>query len=243
MYRGPRLLVFHLFRPEKHFHRYFFPLVAASKTVLVRRLDERRKQRMRLQRLRLELGMELAAQEVGVVGNLDDLDVGAVGRCAADAQSACGKRALVLAVELVPMAMTLADLVPPVRLVRQGAGLKLAGPCAQTHRSTQLFHPAQLAQLVNDAMRGRWIKLTRVRLLESADIARKLDARRLHPQAYPEEWHLVFARVLDSLQHALNAALAKAAGHQDSVSMLQLRLHTLVLGFQPLGFDPIHVQL
>ena len=51
------------------------------------RADEGDEQRVRLQRLRLELGMELAAEEPGMVGDLADLDVRAVGRLAGDAQA------------------------------------------------------------------------------------------------------------------------------------------------------------
>src|SRR5271165_1200858 len=114
----------------EHLHRYFLTLVLSPKTVLVRRPDKRRKQRMRLQRFGLELGMELAAQEVGMVGDLHDFDVRAVGRCAADAQPAGGYHAFILAIELVAMAMPLADLVLPVRSVSQRARLEFAGPCA-----------------------------------------------------------------------------------------------------------------
>src|SRR5271157_5559627 len=72
--------VLHLFRPMEHLHRNLLPGVLAKQAILVRRLGERREQGMRLQRLRLELGMELAAKEVGMLGNFDDLDVGAVRR-------------------------------------------------------------------------------------------------------------------------------------------------------------------
>ena len=55
--------------------------------VLVAGGDEVAEERMRLERLGLELGMELAAEEVRMVGDLDDLDVGAVGGRAGDAQA------------------------------------------------------------------------------------------------------------------------------------------------------------
>src|SRR5712692_1505058 len=45
---------------------------------LVGGADKRRKERVRRERLRFELGVELAADEPGMVGRLDDLDVGAV---------------------------------------------------------------------------------------------------------------------------------------------------------------------
>src|ERR1039458_6051076 len=50
--------------------------------VFVSGADERLKQRMRLHRLALELGVELAAQIPGVIGDLANLDVGVVRRFA-----------------------------------------------------------------------------------------------------------------------------------------------------------------
>src|SRR5579863_3981309 len=47
-------------------------------SILIGRRNERPEQRMRLERLRLELGMELAAQIPGVVFDLADLHVGVV---------------------------------------------------------------------------------------------------------------------------------------------------------------------
>jgi len=58
---------------------------------------------MRLQRLRLELRMELAAQHPGMLGDLANLDVSLVGRLAGDAQPAGGQTLLVFAVEFVAM--------------------------------------------------------------------------------------------------------------------------------------------
>src|SRR5271166_5219806 len=92
---------------------------------------------MRLQRLRLELGMELAAQEVRMAGDLDDLDVGAVRRCTADAQAAGGQHTLVLAVELVAMAMPFADFVLSIRCVRQSFRLQL-----QVHAPNRMVPPS-----------------------------------------------------------------------------------------------------
>ena len=56
---------------------------------LVGRLDEAGEQRMRAQRLGLELRMELHRQEPRMAGQLDDLDELAVERPADDAQAVC----------------------------------------------------------------------------------------------------------------------------------------------------------
>ena len=52
--------------------------------------NERREKRVRRERLGFEFRMELAADEPGMVGNFDDLDVDAVGRAAGDAEASRG---------------------------------------------------------------------------------------------------------------------------------------------------------
>src|SRR5215470_9254206 len=52
--------------------------LAGFRLVLQRRADEALEQRVTIDRARLELGMELAADEPRVVGELDDLDQGLV---------------------------------------------------------------------------------------------------------------------------------------------------------------------
>ena len=105
----------HLVRPVEHPASQLSAL-ADREAVLVRRRDEGAEQRMRLQRLGLELGMELAAQEEGVVGDLDDLDVGPSGVVPVMRNPPRGQQFFVFAIELVTMAMPFADLGLPVRL-------------------------------------------------------------------------------------------------------------------------------
>ena len=61
------------------------------------------------------------------------------------------------------------------------------------------------------------VEFAGVGVLEAADVARKLDAGGLHAQADAEVGHLLFAGVADGVQHALDAALAEAAGNEDAV--------------------------
>src|SRR4051812_26583482 len=84
--------------------------LAPALSVFVRRSYERREQRLRLQRLRLELRMELAPDEVRVVVELHDLHVRSIRCRSRDAQPRAGEHGFVLAVELVAMTMALADL-------------------------------------------------------------------------------------------------------------------------------------
>src|SRR5579863_8158930 len=55
--------------------------------IRVCRPDECLEKRVRLHGLTLELGMELASQEPGMIGDFANLDVGIVGRLAGDAEA------------------------------------------------------------------------------------------------------------------------------------------------------------
>ena len=65
-----------------------------SLPILVAGGDEVAEERVRLERLGFELGVELAAEEEGVAGDLDDLDVGGVGGGAGEAQAGAGEDGL-----------------------------------------------------------------------------------------------------------------------------------------------------
>ncbi len=64
---------------------------------------------MRLERLRFEFGMELAAEEEGMAGDLDDFDVGAVGSGSGDGEAGAGEQRFIFAIELVAVTMAFAD--------------------------------------------------------------------------------------------------------------------------------------
>ena len=92
-------------------------------------------------------------------------------------------------------------------------------------------------------MRRRRIKLARVGVLQAGHIARKFDACGLHTEANPEIRNFLFASIADCHQHAFNATLAESAGHQDAVVILQLLVRCRRISLQPLGFDPVQVEL
>ena len=86
---------------------------------------------MRLQRLRLELGMKLAAQKVRMPRQLHNLNISRIGCGAADAQAAAGQQRFVLAVKLVAVPVALADLgSAAISTGRQLSILQNASPCA-----------------------------------------------------------------------------------------------------------------
>src|ERR1700746_1859297 len=121
-------------------------------TMLPGSSDKCGKQRMRRKRLRFELGMKLAAEEPGMVGRLDDLDVGAIGCAPGDAKSRVHEPLLVIAIEFVAVPVPLAYFKRAVSAMRERTRLDPAGPRSQTHRAAHLVNAQQLAQLINHAM-------------------------------------------------------------------------------------------
>src|SRR6185437_3500949 len=99
----------------------------------------------------------------------------------------------------------------------------------------------QLTQLVNHAMRRRWVKLAGIGVGQSAHIASVLDAGRLHAEADAKIRNAVLARVTDRVEHALDAALPKASRDQDSIEAGKLRF--VIRRFKPFGFYPRYAQL
>ena len=172
---------------------------------------------MRLKRLGFELGVELAAEEEGVGGDLDDLDVGGVGSGAGETETAAGEDGFVLAVELVAVAVALADFGGAVGLGGQGVGLHDAVPSSEAHCAAHFFDAGEFAELVDDAVRGGGVELAGVGVLEAADVAGILDAGGLHAEADAEVGRAGLAGVADGVEHALDAALAEAAGDEDAV--------------------------
>src|ERR1700677_990090 len=72
-----------------------YPLRRRPEAILVGCGDKGAKEGMRLERLGLELRVELAAEEEGVTGNLDNLHVGRIGSGAGNAQAGSGKEGLI----------------------------------------------------------------------------------------------------------------------------------------------------
>jgi hypothetical protein len=71
------------------------------------------------------------------------------------------------------------------------------------------------------------VELAGVGVLQAADVARELDAGGLHAEADAEVGNLVLAGVADGVQHALDAALAEAAGDEDAVEALRAATRSL----------------
>ena len=68
---------------------------------------------MRRERLRLEFGVELAADEPRVVRDFHNFHIYAIRSATRDAESGSGQGLLIFTVEFVAMTMTLGDFDPP----------------------------------------------------------------------------------------------------------------------------------
>src|SRR5579871_873842 len=114
--------------PMKHLDFGGFLQNSPLRSIFVCCTYESTEQRMRLERLRLELWMELAPDEVGMIGQFHHLHVSAVWSRTGEAKSSRGQWFFVLAIELVTMPVALADFQRAVNFVRQRTGFDPAGP-------------------------------------------------------------------------------------------------------------------
>ena len=99
--------------------------------------DEGAKEGMRFERLRFELGVELAAEVPGMISEFADFDVDAVRGLAGELQAALGEDRFVFAVELEAVAVAFADML----LAVGGAGVaalgEMSGISAEAHRAAE----------------------------------------------------------------------------------------------------------
>ena len=139
-----------------------------SRAMTVARLDESGKQRVRLQRLRFELRMELHRHVPRMLGQLDDLDELSVVRPADDLEATLGERPFEQAVELVAMPVPLVDDRLAVKLAGERSRLQLARVRSEPHRAAEVVDAEQVAKLVDHVVaacpgRTRWSRRRRDR--------------------------------------------------------------------------------
>src|SRR6266581_472721 len=168
--------------------------------------DEAPEERVREHRLRLELRMELAGQEIRVIRNLHDFHEATIGRLPAHPQTPLHHGVEICPVYLVAMTVPFADLRLSIGVVGLRARLEDAGPLPEAHVASHAFHSLELAQLVDHRVRCGRVELRGVGVLEPADVAREFDHGALQSEADAEERDLALARVPDRLQHPGHAA-------------------------------------
>src|SRR5262249_52894590 len=180
--------------------------------------DEAPEEGMGEHRLRFELGMELAGEEVGVVRDFHDFNEATIRGFPGHPQTLLHHDVEIVPIHLVPVTMPLTDLRLAVGLLGLGTGLQHARPLPEAHVAAHPFHPLELPQLVDHRVLSAWVELRRVRSLETAHVAGELDDGALQSQANPEERDLSLARVPDRLEHAGHPADAEPPGDENSVT-------------------------
>src|SRR3546814_16098590 len=81
------------------------------------------------------------------------------------------------------------------------------------------------------------------RLVDAARVPRRLDARHLHTETYPEKGHVPFTRKADAGDLAFRSALAEAAGAEDAVNRVEPGDELLFASLDPFGVETAGVTL
>src|SRR5579859_664652 len=176
-----------------------------------------------------------------MVAQLADLDQRTVGRDAAGDQPFLFEDVTVGVVELVAVPVPLHDHVFAVGRLRLRARLETAGIAAQPHGATLLRDTGLLREQADDRDGRARRELGGVHIVRAEDVPRELDHHHLHAEAEAEIRDLALAGVARGQDLALDAALAEAAGHDDTVHTGQ-QIHD-VLRRDRLRLDPAHVDL
>lgn len=164
--------------------------------------------------------MELYAHEEGVVFDFHRFDDASVGGLAAYHQTAVFKIGKVVRIELVSVAVAFFDnVLICIRFFDFRAVFECAGVCAESHRSADFF--AFLVGKYVDDVTAAFGKLAARRVLDSEYVACVFDDGDLHTEANSEIGDFVFARVLASANHTLDASRAEAARDYDSVRVFE----------------------
>src|SRR3989344_4522674 len=207
---------------------------------------ERHEERVRRERPREELGVDLRAEEERVpgCGQLGYLHQRAVGRRTGKDEPRILEFFNVVRVYLVAVAVALFYFRNAVGLLRDGAVRKHARVRAQPHRASVLplgYLFLLLGHKVDDRVRRRGVYLGSVGALHPRHVARVLYRQQLHAVAEPEVRNLVFPRVAHRRDDALDAAAAEAAGHQDALVLSQFlqlfRIFFVLLGVEVGDFE------
>src|SRR5579862_5297052 len=182
-----------------------------------------------------------------MVRDLDDLGQDAVGRHAGKAQARLFEPRLVIDVDLVAMAMALADRGRAVNLGNAASRRQHRLIGAEPHRAAQIaFGIAPLYLIAArpfgheaDDRIGAGAELGRARAVHASQMPRRLDHRHLHAEANAEIRHAALARKARRLDLPFGAALAEPARHENAVHGLE-PLHRVVL-FEYLAVEPVEL--
>ena len=139
------------------------------------------------------------------------------------------------------MAVALLDEALAVGLLGQGPGPDRARVGAEAHGRALLGDALLVGHEVDHGIGGLGVELRGARARHSADVARELADGHLQAQADAEVGHLACAGAPDRLDLALDAAQAKAPGHEDAVGVAELGLDVLLAERLAVDQADVHV--
>src|SRR5579872_35612 len=184
-----------------------------------RRLDESPEQRMRIERPRFQLRVELASEEPWMSLQFHDLDQVLIGRKAGREETDAFEALAIVIVHFVAMAMALGNVALAIKRERERTRLDHAWPRAEAHGAALLRDIFLRVHDVDDLIRRLGIDLGRVRLGQAEQIPRGLDDHHVEAIADAEDRHAILARVTNRANLASRAAFAEAPGDNDRVGL------------------------
>src|SRR6266542_138876 len=215
--------------------------LSRSALVLEGGADEAGEQGVRVPRARAEFGMELSRDEVGMLGQLDDLHELLLGPHPRHAQPVLLHALQIVVVDLVAVTVTLLDDALAIQARGMTALAEHDRVEAEPHRPALGLEIPLLGQEVDDGMPGGRVELRRVGAVEPADVPGELDDRALHAQTDAEVRHPALPGIADRLDLALDPAIAEAAGHENPVHVAEVGGRAVpldLLGVDPHELDP-----
>ena len=183
--------------------------------------------------------MELGAHEPGVVRQLHDLHQTAVGGQTRQNHALFLHLRPEIVAELIAVAVAFGDLPGAVQSGAAAALRQDAGVLSKPHGAALFRHVYLVRHQIDDRVPGGLGKFGGIGVLIPQDMAGKLNDRHLHPQADAEIGDAVLPGIANGAEHALDAPVAEAAGHQNAGAARQ-PLRRVAVG-QALGVDPIDV--
>ena len=188
-------------------------------------LHKGQEERVRLVGPALEFGMELAAQHEGMIVQLGNLHQPPIGRDAGKGHAVALHVGAECVVELKTVAVALLHQLAKAqgrigpRRVR--AGGQLAVIDTQPHRAAHIGDVTLVGHQVDHGKLRAEVELCAVRLVALQNVARKVDAHDLHPQTQAQVGDALLARKVGGADLAFDAAIAKAARHDDARHRMQ----------------------
>ena len=199
--------------PAKIKNEYFF-----HRSFLQGRGNKPYKQRVRPVWTALKFRMKLHSHKKSFFTQLHGLNNMPVRGQAAQAEPPCLQRLPIVIVEFITVAMPFPDLrnsiaAPHDRILHHTAGI-----CAEPKRAALADFFILVRQKIDHLVKSFRVQFTGSGIRQSTDISGKFDNGYLHPKADTEIGDILFPCIFGCYDHPLNAAVSKAARHNDAVT-------------------------